>query len=246
MSLGVEDYRLEILVVGATQPAPHVELLRRNVPFDRDVFDRLIYRATEYCLWDGTWDTFVGSAIGYSAVMRSRPADTVPPLIPPDVAAAVADVMSRFPRRQRGEPIIDGHSNTTPAQEALGRELMFTLGGDHGDGVHAAGTRAYSKMMSARIGDGFVHPVIGGQIWSHILAASNPDPAAGKLVTVLPSVAAAVSTWNTSPSDRPRCERVIIDHAHTLGWRDQPPPTGRWFTEAPAAADPPPSCDDDR
>ena len=75
-------------------------------------------------------------------------------------------------------------------------------------------------MMSARIADSFVHPVIGGWIWSDILVAEHPDSAAGPEVTVLPAIAEAVEIWRNSPRDRPRCERIILGRARALGWRN--------------------------
>ena len=111
---------------------------------------------------------------------------------------------------------------------------MFALGGDHDDGVHAAGTRAYSKMMSARIGDGFVHPVVGSHFWSDVYAAESRHPTMGPHVTVLPTIAAAVERWHASPADRPRCERIICDRAHSRGWKDLPPSDGRWVAVTPS------------
>jgi hypothetical protein len=229
VSLAIEDRVLGHLLFGAV-PVTEVDLLLRNVPFVRDVFDEFVYAATQYSIMEGTWDTFVGGGRRYLAVTRHQPSDLVPPLIPPQVAATVADIMSQFRRRQPGEPIIHGHSDTTAAQHHVGEELMLALGGDHGDGVHAAGTRAFSMMMSARIGDGFVHPVIGGRVWSSILATR--DPHGGKHLTVLPSIATAVDKWRTSPADRPRWERIIIDYAHSLGWRTPAPTDGYWSARA--------------
>lgn len=227
MSLDIEDRVLGSLLFGAVS-VTEADLLRRNVPFTRDVFDHFIHRATQYSIVEGTWDTFVGESHRYLAITRNQPCDLLPPLIPPHVAATVADIMSRFRRRQPGERVIDGHELTTAAQQRVGEELMFALGGDHGDGVHAAGTRAFSMMMSARIGDGFVHPVIGGRVLSSIMAAEHPDPHGGPHLRVLPTIAAAVETWRTSPTDRARCERIIIHRAHIRGWQNLPPDGGSW------------------
>lgn len=232
MSLDIEDGFLDNLLFGAV-PVTQVELLRRNVPFARDLFDRFIYRATQYSIVEGTWDTFVGESSRYLTITRTQSSDAVPPLIPPHVAATVADVMSSFPRRQPGEAIIDGHQMTTVTQQRVGEELMLALGGDHGDGIHAAGARAFSMMMSARIADGFVHPVIGGHVWSSILPAERPARHGGPHLTVLPTIAAAVDTWRTSPTDRPRCERLIIDRAHARGWQKLPTEGGSWHAERP-------------
>lgn len=223
MSLDVENRVLSQLVSTAIPPAQlplaQVDPLRRSVPFARDVFDQFIYGATQYSIVEGTWDIFVGESLRYLAMTKHQPCTFVPPLIPPHVAATVADIMSHFRRREPGEPTIDGHQRTTAAQQRVGEELMLALGGDHNDGIHAAGTRAYSKMMSARIGDGFVHPVIGGHVWSDIPAAPRPGARGGPHLSVLPTIAAAVEQWRTSPADRPQCERLIIDRAHTRGWR---------------------------
>ena len=233
VSLYHEDRLLESRLHRAV-PLAQVDLLRRSVPFARDVFDQFIYSVTQYSIVEGTWDTFVGESLRYLALTSDEPANSVPPLIPPEIAATVADIMSRFRRRAPGEPVIDGHSMTTVHQQQLGEELMFALGGDHDDGVHAAGTRAYSKMMSARIGDGFVHPVVGGHFWSDIYAAESRHPTMGPHVTVLPTIAAAVERWHASPADRPRCERIICDRAHSRGWKGLPPSDGRWVAVTPS------------
>lgn len=218
MSLEIENRAFDEFLFTAV-PLSEVDLLRRTVPTARDVFDQFLFHATAYAVYEGTWDMFVGASRRFLNITGRRPGVFLPPLIPPDVAEAVADIMSRFPCQQPGVPIIDGHQMTTPDQRRIGDELMLTLGGDHGDGVHAAGTRAYTKMMSARIGDGFVHPVVGGRVWSRILDARIPTPDAGPPLTGLPSIAHAVDEWlAASAVDRSKWERHIIDHAHSHGW----------------------------
>lgn len=236
VSLSFEDAILEQFVFGS-MAVTQVDGMRRLVPFRRDAFDHFVYRATRFAVGEGTWDTFVLGSQRYLKIVDGC-LDEVPPLIPPDVAEIVATTLSRFRRRDPGEPVLDGHQETTEFHEFLGEELMFALGGDHGDGVSAAGTRTYSKMMSARIGDGFVHPAVGGHLWSDIPAAPLPGPAGGGHMTVLPQVGALVAQWRTNPADRPRCERLILDRAHARGWRTIDVPGGNnpsagWYAHAP-------------
>lgn len=236
MSFDIEDAILEQFVLGS-MAATQVDGMRRLVPFRRDAFDRFVYRATQFAIGEGTWDPFVGEAQRYLRILDGCLSE-VPPLIPPDVAGVVSGILSRFRRKVPGEPLLEGHQEATGFHHVLGEELMFALGGDHGDGVSAAGTRTFSKMMSARIGDGFVHPVVGGHLWSDLPAAPPPGPAGGRHMTVLPQVGAFVARWRTTAADRPRCERLILDRAHARGWRmiDIPSdgdPSAGWYAYSP-------------
>ena len=82
VSLYHEDRLLESRLHRAV-PLAQVDLLRRSVPFARDVFDQFIYSVTQYSIVEGTWDTFVGESLRYLAFTSDEPANSVPPLIPP-------------------------------------------------------------------------------------------------------------------------------------------------------------------
>nr|NIL82379.1 hypothetical protein [Rhodococcus kroppenstedtii] len=191
--------------------------MRRTVPTHRDYFDDFLFTATAMAVGEGDGYTFVRACLAYKSVVGAE-LDSTPPLVPPAVAAVVSDVVGRFEGRSRGDQRVPYRGNITRTQLDLAEELYLTLGEDLGDGPHAAGARVHSRMLSARIADGFVHPVVGAHIWSDIPAAPARRPGSGRAITVLDDVDAAVRTWAASPAERPEIERVILDAAHGVGW----------------------------
>lgn len=162
--------------------------MRRMPPVHRDLFDDFLYNATIVSVGEGDWARFPIACIGYLSAIGGdlhRP----PPLIPPDVAATVADILSRFRQGKPKDPLVAGLGRITEPQYQLAQRLFYELGGDLGDGLYAAGLRVYSKMMSARISDGFVHPAVGGHMWSDV-PAGPPH---------LPDSAAMSRSWTPSP-----------------------------------------------
>ncbi|MFX1760461.1 hypothetical protein [Rhodococcus sp. As11] len=204
--------------------------MRRMPPVHRDLFDDFLYNATIVAVGEGDWARFPIACMGYLSAIGGdlhRP----PPLIPPDVVATVADILSRFRQGKPKDPLVAGLGRITEPQYQLAQRLFYELGGDLGDGLYAAGLRVYSKMMSARISDGFVHPAVGGHMWSDVPAGPPHLPDSGRDVTILDTIAALSKAWRTSPADRPAIERSIVDHAHTLGWRNDNPRIGTVSTE---------------
>ncbi|AWK75058.1 hypothetical protein CBI38_29415 [Rhodococcus oxybenzonivorans] len=194
---------------------------RRFAPVHRDLFDNFLFIATTPAVGEGTWARFPTACTMYLSAVGGdlqRP----PPLIPPEVAATVAEVLSQFRRTQPGDKFVEGLGRITEHQYQLAEQLFYGLGGDLGDGLWAAGLRVYSKMMSARISDGFVHPALGGHLWHDVPAGPPHLPDSGRDVTILDTIEALSQTWRTSRTERPRIERTILDHAHTLGWTEDP------------------------
>ncbi|MFI6432897.1 hypothetical protein [Rhodococcus oryzae] len=234
--LDVEGRVLEGFLYGGLTLA-EADSVRRTPPVHRDLFDDFLYNATIVAVGEGDWARFPIACRGYLSAIGGdlhRP----PPLMPPDVAASVADILSQFRQRKPGDPLVAGLGRITEHQYQLAHRLFYELGGDLGDGIHVAGLRVYSKMMSARIGDGFVHPAVGGRMWGDVPAGPPHLPDSGRDVTILDTIEALSAAWRTSPADRPAIERTIVDHAHTLGWRNDNPRTAEaslepWPAEIP-------------
>ncbi|MCR8897487.1 hypothetical protein NWF34_11065 [Gordonia sp. GONU] len=89
MSLDLEDRILDHLLYGAISVS-QVDNMRRTAPFARDVFDRFIFCATQYSIYEGTWDTFAGGGIRYLAALQNEPRDLDPQRVPPGVAATAS------------------------------------------------------------------------------------------------------------------------------------------------------------
>ncbi len=214
----VEGRVLEGFLYGGLTLA-EADRMRRMPPVHRDVFDDFLYNATIVAVGEGDWARFPRACTMYLAAVGGdlhRP----PPLIPPDVAATVANIVSQYRQRKPGDPLRPGSGRITEAQYQLAQRLFYELGGDRGDGIYAAAVRVYSKMMSARISDGFVHPAVGGHMWGDVRSRTPRTPDSGRDVTIVHTIAALSETWRTSPADRPVIERTIVDHAHTRGWRN--------------------------
>ncbi|MBJ8346968.1 hypothetical protein [Antrihabitans sp. YC2-6] len=212
--------------------------LRRQPPLHRDLFDNFLYTATTIAVGEGTWAMFPTACANYLSAVDGdlqRP----PPLIPPAIASTVAEILTQFQRAQPGDTTVDGlGSRITHHQHNLALRLFYELGGDRGDGPAAAGLRVHSKTMAARISDGFLHPALGGHMWSDVPAGPPHRPDGGRDITILRTIAALSYAWRTTPADRPTIERRILDRAHTLGWRTHSPgliedSPGRWYVQAP-------------
>lgn len=218
--------------------------VRRLAPVHRDLFDNFLFLATTPATGEGSWSQFPIACTMYLSTVGGdlqRP----PPLIPPHVTATVAKVLSQFRRTQLGDTFVEGLGRITEHQYQLAAQLFYSLGADLGDGLSAAGLRVYSKMMAARISDGFVHPAVGGHIWSDVPAGPPHRPDSGRDITVLRTIEALSKTWCTAPTDRPQIERMILDRAHALGWKTEHPEStsgssGTWHAQVPPTEDRPP------
>ncbi|WP_141214723.1 MULTISPECIES: hypothetical protein [unclassified Rhodococcus (in: high G+C Gram-positive bacteria)] len=158
--------------------------MRRLPPVHRDLFDDFVFAATAVVVGESDWSRFPIACLGYMSAVHGD-LTLVPPLIPPDIADVVADVLLHFtPFKSGDERVADG-SRINEGQYRLAEELFIRLGGDRGDGARTAGARAHSRMMSARSADAFVHPVIGAHIWSDVLAAPRAYPGSSPEVVVL-------------------------------------------------------------
>ena len=195
------------------------EAMRRYAPIRRDRFDNFIFEATRWAMDDGAPDSFSLACNSYQAAYRSDPAAIggPVPLVPPAVTEQVGSIVSRW---RLGEQVAGEWA--LPDDEAqLRDELYLSLGGDLGDGLAAAGCRLCSRMWSARIGDGFVHPAIGGHIWNGNGATDRSDlaDAGDPLIAGLDAVGDMTARWQAEPENRSLLDREIVDLAHTLGWK---------------------------
>ena len=201
------------------------DAMRRTAPVRRDQFDNFIFEATRWAVGEATPDSFAGACLRFrSAHIRDPASITRPvPLVPPATVDAVADIVTRWqrdePRGRGGAGAVSGEMS--PGEARLRDELYLTVGGDHGDGVVAAGLRLYSRLWSARIGDGFAHPAVGGRIWSINSAGtiySDLYPDGGPLIAALENANVLATRWEEQPSNRPQLDRDVIELAHSLGW----------------------------
>ncbi|MDV7133069.1 hypothetical protein [Williamsia muralis] len=196
-----------------------VETLRRCVPIRRDQFDNFIFEATLWAMDEGAADSFSFACSRFKAAYRSDPnaLGSPVPLVTPAVTERVGSIVSRWQLGRQVAGAID-----LPVEEArLRDELYLNLGGDLGDGLAAAGRRLCSRMWSARIGGGFVHPVVGGHIWNSNTGSYGGDDAegGGPLIDAIYAVGEMTGRWQSEPDSRPVIDREIIDLAHTLGWK---------------------------
>lgn len=196
-----------------------VETLRRCGPVRRDQFDNFIFEATLWAMDEGAANSFSYACSGFKAAYRSDQTalGSPVPLVPPAVTEHVGRIVCRWQLGRQVAGAID-----LPDEEArLRAELYLNLGGDLGDGLAAAGRRLCSRMWSARIGDGFVHPVVGGHIWNSNAGSYGGDDVGGggPLIDAIYAVGDMTGRWQSEPDDRPVIDREIIDLAHTLGWK---------------------------
>lgn len=207
------------VLFGRTGGPAVAEAMRRYVPIRRNQFDNFIYEATQWAVDGGASDSFSWACKHLQAVHRLDPTvigDSVP-LVPPTVSAHIDRIVSRWRPGEQAPWAID-----LPQEEArLRDELYLSLGGDLGDGLAAAGRRLCSRMWSARIGDGFVHPAVGGYIWNGNAGSNAGDLAGvgGPLIAAIYAVGEMAGRWQSEPDNRPVIDREIVDLAHTLGWK---------------------------
>ena len=187
-----------------------VGTLRRCVTKRRDQFDNFIFEATLWAVDEGAANSFSYACSGFKAAYRSDQTalGSPVPLVPPAVTEHVGRIVSRWQLGRQVAGAID-----LPDEEAR-------LRADLGDGLAAAGRRLCSRMWSARIGDGFVHPVVGGHIWNSNAGSYGGDDVGGggPLIDAIYAVGDMTGRWQSEPDDRPVIDREIIDLAHTLGW----------------------------
>lgn len=239
--LDVEDRVLEGFLFRSGVTPWDADSMRRLPPVHRNLFDSFLFRMTRVAVGEGDWSTFPHACRVYLAAVGDA-LERPPPLIPPDVAATVAELLSQFRWHKPGEKFVDESSRVTEPQQQLAKRLFYALGGDHGDGFQAAGLRVYSKMISGRISDGFVHPAVGGHIWGDVSAGPPYRANGGPHIRILRTIEALSRQWESSPAGRPKIERMILDRAHTRGWRTESPgmvevSPGRWYATPPSAAD---------
>ncbi|WP_156399561.1 hypothetical protein [Rhodococcus sp. Leaf278] len=235
----VEGRTLERFVYDGVSLAD-ADAMRRLPPFHRDLFDNFVFTASAVAVGESDWSRFPIACMGYMSAVHGDLA-LVPPLIPPDTAAVVTGVLSRFTRFRSGDKRVADGSRINQEQYRLAEELFFDLGADCGDGVCAAGARAQSRMLSARIADGFVHPAIGAHLWSDVPAAPMAQPNSGPEITVLESVRTLIATWRDFPTERPRTERDILTAARCVGWSGVEAPMAAggsdgWYVRSPEGA----------
>lgn len=194
------------------------ETMRRYVPIRRNQFDNFIYEATRWAVDDGAPDSFSWACKHLRAVHRLDPTvagDSVP-LVPPTVSEHIDRIVSLWRPSQQAAGVLD-----LPHEEArLRDELYLSLGDDRGDGLAAAGRRLCSRMWSARIGDGFVHPAVGAYLWNDNNGSNGGEVAdvGGPLIAAIYAVGDMARRWQSEPENRPVIDREIVDLAHSLGW----------------------------
>lgn len=200
------------------------DAMRRTAPVRRDQFDNFIFEATLWAVGEATPDSFSGACLRFRSAHRRNPASIARPvpLVPPATVEAVADIVTRWQRGDAhdGDGAGAASGELSPSEARLRDELYLTVGGDHGDGVISAGLRLYSRLWSARIGDGFDHPAVGGRIWSTNPATTYHHlyQTGGPLITALDTVSELATRWEDQPNNRPQLDRDIIELAHSLGW----------------------------
>ena len=195
------------------------EALRRRTPIRRNRFDNFIFEATRWAVDEGAANSFSFACEHFKAAHQedSAAVGEPVPLVPPTVTEHVDRIVSRWRPGQRVPGAID-----LPDEEVqLRDELYVSLGGDLGDGPTAAGSRLCSRMWSARIADGFVHPAIGGYIWNSNSGSFGGDDteAGGPLIAAIYVVGDMTGRWQAKPENRPDIDREITDLAHTMGWK---------------------------
>ncbi|MBT0568170.1 hypothetical protein [Williamsia sp. CHRR-6] len=212
----VETSVVSLLSKGQSPEA--VEALRRQVPIQREAFDSFVFQATQWARDDGAADSFSFACERLRAARQRDAAAIGQPvtLIPPSVSDHVDRIVSRW----RRIPPIPG-SLELPGEEAqLRDELYSSLGGDLGDGRAAAGWRVHSRMWSARISDGFVHPAVGAYLWHDNAGRYSQDRVVvgGPLIAALSAAGEMWGRWWREPQHRVAIEQEITAFASMLGW----------------------------
>ena len=217
---GVEDRVLERFLY-SVDPSD-ADGMRRFPPLRRDRFDAFVFDATRWVVGEAHVDSFAGACLRYQASNQRNDPSAMQrpvPLIPSSVTEAVAELVSLWRSPESGESRLDGEW-FTEREADLRDGLYLAIGGDRGDGPVAAGLRVYSRLWSARIGDGFVHPAVGAHKWGDIPAsrAEELQHTGGPHMAGIATASALPGRWQDEPSERPTIEREIMGLAHSLGW----------------------------
>ena len=219
----IEASYLDSLIRDGDLSPLEADSLRRLTPTHRDAFDSLLFTTTRVAFDEGHWEQFCYAVSSYTTVIRG-PGVRPPELIPPATAAVVADILAQYrTEREPGEPMYNGSRRLTVHAQQLAQQLMATLGGGLDDGIHLAGKRTFSRMISARISDGFVHPALGARLWAEYPSGQSRPIAGGRHISVMRTMGALSEAWSSSPAERPKTERMILDRAHTRGWSPDSP-----------------------
>ncbi|MGC5258929.1 hypothetical protein ACPXCG_21520 [Gordonia sp. DT218] len=214
----IERRILESLVREGGLSVVDADQLQRSAPLARDTFDELLFRATRFAFDEGDWDHFERGVTQYRNLTRHS-SQLTPQFIPPAlyrlVISQIADYNGNY---GSDEPLADGSRTLTRRNQQVGERLLLRVGGDYGDGVGAAGRRTFSHMMAARISDGFAHPAVGGHLWGKYLAVQTGPLPGGPHVAIMRDIGRLSREWISTPAERPRIERTILDHAHRHSW----------------------------
>ncbi len=150
--------RQSAVLRGLVSPA-EAAAMGRLAPIDRDICDGILYGLTGFSADRAHLDMFTGTFGEFVRLMQSsmwRP----PPMMAPHVVDALVLAGSRFRRREPGEPVVDGHM-TAAHQRDLAEELVYSLDGGSCGSLRDAGSRLYSKLVSA--GPGACPDALGHQ-----------------------------------------------------------------------------------
>lgn len=217
---GIYIVEVEAKVIAglSNQVAPGAaEALCRHTPIRRDTFDSFIFEATQWARDDGAANSFSFACEHLRAARNGDLATGEPvPLVPLAVTKHVEQTVARWRRVPQDPWAID-----LPDDEAQHRdELYLSLGGDRGDGLAAAGRRLCSRMWSARIADGFVHPAVGAYLWNDNSGSHGAVHAdvGGPLISALYAAGDMWGRWSREPRHRSAIECEITDSARKLGW----------------------------
>lgn len=186
---------------------------RRFTPASRELFDEFLDRLIAYPVGDGTWDMVSSYFVSYSH--RLFPPAQPPALIPDRVVHVLKSFAQQYRGRRAGEFVIDGHSLTVGHQCHVLERLVFQLGGC--DELLRAGLNLHSKLASARIRDGFVHPGIGVQTWAEV-ASFTPDSWEGPEIEAIHEAAKLAERWVEDSQRRDQWELAIQSLALTVSW----------------------------
>jgi hypothetical protein len=219
----IEASYLDSLIRDGDLSPFEADSLRRLTPTHRDAFDSLLFTTTRVAFGEGDWEQFCYAVSSYTTVIRG-PEVRPPELIPPATAAVVADLIAHYrTERKPGEPMYNGSHRLTVHNQQLAEQLMATLGGGLDDGMHLAGKRTFSRMISARISDGFIHPALGARLWAEYPSEQGHPIVGGRHISVMRTMGALSEAWASSHAERPKIERMILDRAHTRGWTADSP-----------------------
>ena len=196
------------------------ESMRRDVPDTRNAFDSFVFQATSWALDEGAANSFSYACNRLQEFAKADPlAIRSVPKVPSTVAGQVGDIVSRW---QPG-PEMPGAIELPDAEARLRDELYFSLGGDLGDGVAAAGRRLVSRMWSGRIADGFVYAPVGACLWNgHAGINGNGEDVyrGGQLIAAIYEAGEMFGRWRRAePSQRFAIDLEIVELANRLGWR---------------------------